>query len=329
MGTERVVRALVVNLVLCMLVPKLGLAAVVLGDISFDNNIGVEEAISALKTSAGEIDPNILNVASMQSAQGTYTFDVGTNYFSISLTDTNIPRSMGPPIGEDWSATAAFPDADTMNFAGISFNRQKTGTGAPVTGVWDTIIPDGGHYRLFVSSTSDAVLLIRYADYYSTLLNRKTITINGDVSDWNSDDRVYMDDDGPECGNAAGQDLQEVYMVQDDQYLYVRYKLNGSPDVDFGYKFGANLHTYAGRHEGTGDAFIMWAASVGMSLALPDSDVDISGSEIEFRVDLCQPGWDRVQLDAWLDDHNFVTGETTCSDHVELPYIYVDVSGCP
>lgn len=325
----RIGRVLTVVSMILLSVPTFGSAAVVLGDISFDNKIGIEEAISSLKIASDVLDPNVLDVASMQSAYGTYSFDDSTNNLSILLTHSNIPRSMGPPVGETWGGVVSFPDANTMILSGMTFLRRSVGTGSVITGVWEVTDQQNALFRIFVSSAENSILFVRYADYYSTLLNKKTININGDFSDWNISDRVYTDTDGPECNNVTGQDIQEIYMTQDNDYLYIRYKLNGSPDTDFGYKFGANLHTYVGKDKSTGDAFIMWATPVGMSMGLPSGNVAIVGSDIEFRVDLCQPGWNRVSLSAWLDDHDFLTGETTCNDHVDLPYVLVDVSGCP
>jgi len=53
-------------------------------------------------------------------------------------------------------------------------------------------------------------------------LQHKTITIDGDFSDWEATDRLYVDTDGSDCGGAPGRDIREVYLAEDDNFLYVR-----------------------------------------------------------------------------------------------------------
>jgi len=56
----------------------------------------------------------------------------------------------------------------------------------------------------------------------------KTITINGNTSDWAGIAPAYSDEDG--VNNPTGVDFQNVYLANDTNYLYIRFTLKQSAD---------------------------------------------------------------------------------------------------
>ena len=317
-------RALLVTVII-VLINKDVAIAVVLGDVSFDDSIGVEEAISALKTAAGSTDPNIMNVGSVKSAYGTYSFEEGTGVLTSLFTHSNFPIYDGPPVGVEETITVTFPDDNSMIFSGgTEWTKRKTGSGSAVTGVWELNITNGEIMRLFIGP-GNSIKLFGYADdFRTTFLHRKTITIDGIFSDWSVDDRVYVDDNGFDCGNVAGRDLLAVSMVQDENFLYLRYELNAAPDTTFRYMFGQIFMVTI--YYSSNSWHIMYSTPVQGLFTLDNGNLAINGSQIEFKVDLCDVNWDRVFWDAWLDDFNGST--VTCRDHVELPHLELDRSSC-
>jgi len=61
----------------------------------------------------------------------------------------------------------------------------------------------------------------------------KTIAIDGNYDDWDINDRVYNDTNGSDCNNVAGRDIQEVYVAQDDTYIYLRFILNSPYPIQY------------------------------------------------------------------------------------------------
>lgn len=168
---------------------------------------------------------------------------------------------------------------------------------------------------------------------FSFLVPHRTILIDGDYSDWDYSTRVYSDIDGPECGNAPGQDIREVYVAQDDNYIYIRYVLNGRLDITFGYKFGENLHIHV-REAGYENGYIFYATPIPdlNSSSFPsnfvhiDYDDDLKTYQFEAKFYKCdvKGWWNNRELAAWCDQ-----GKTTvCRDHAELPKMIFDFSPC-
>ncbi len=145
-----------------------------------------------------------------------------------------------------------------------------------------------------------------------------TITIDGDYDDWAPEYRIYADSDGPDCSDSPGLDLREVYLAQDETYIYLRFVLNGPLAETYGYKFGnSQSHIYVYQQGSEGGIF--YANASGLPLPnLPSEFVHIDGNQFEckfYKSDV-MPYWkDGEELAAWLDQ-GF---ETECRDYVELP----------
>ena len=143
---------------------------------------------------------------------------------------------------------------------------------------------------------------------------QKTIVIDGNYDDWDVNDRVFLDTDGPECNNVAGRDIQEVYVAQDDTYIYLRFVLNGLFDETFGYKFGANLHANVG-YGGTANMRILLTTPTS-GYPYPDSYLAASGNQFEAKILKSDVGtWKNEDLAAWADQGS----STVCRDYISLP----------
>ena len=74
----------------------------------------------------------------------------------------------------------------------------------------------------------------------------KTITIDGNYSDWAESDRIYIDSEGNDWRDASGQSIKVLYIAQDENYIYLRFVLNGPMPSwgtkNLGYKFGSFIH---------------------------------------------------------------------------------------
>lgn len=311
---------------------QLSRAEVVLGDVDYDNAIGLGESISALRTVSGEPTGN-LSVSSVYSAKGTYVYNSASHIITSTFTHTSFPKDYGPPLGVELDDFVTLTGGDmilTNESGSNTFTLKMAGTGGGIVGVWEAETPDGDIYRLEIGADSTIQFIAFFKGYNTAYLDYKTITIDGGFSDWALEDRIYLDDDGADC-DGAGQDLAAVYMAQDDEFIYLRYTLSGPPDPDFGYKFGANLHTYIGVDtQVPPNASIFYTTPIpGVTGTLPDdSYVAVSGNEIEFKIDLCAANWDDVELEAWLDDHDINTGAVTCSDFANLPDVKIERTYC-
>ena len=166
-------------------------------------------------------------------------------------------------------------------------------------------------------------------DYF--LAQYKTVTIDGNYDDWEDRDRIYIDTDGPDCGDAPGQDIKEVYVAQDDDFIYVRFVLNGPLDETFGYKFGEDLHIHVRQNNGVGgicygtpynDFDIGYEIS---NMNLPGSFVHVNSNQFEskfYKYDVRR--WESEDLAAWCGQGR----ETVCRDYISLPKMSFDFSGC-
>jgi len=176
-----------------------------------------------------------------------------------------------------------------------------------------------GNYEIFYKDTKTLYFKVPY----------KSITIDGNYDDWKTQDRVYLDDDGPECGNSPGQDIKAVYVAQDDNYIYFRFVLNGPLDATFGYKlgeysFGGGIHLYVGEDITGGYIFYTTPIPGFTSPRLPSNFIAVTNNEFEGKFEKCtSEGWLREnKTGAWCDQGR----STVCRDLVELPKMLFDFS---
>lgn len=148
------------------------------------------------------------------------------------------------------------------------------------------------------------------------------ITIDGNYQDWDVRYRIYLDADGPDCGDAPGQDIKEVYIAQDNDFIYLRYVLNDTLDETFGYKFGEDLHIQVAKPYGI--SYYIPTTNGGYNENLPDSFVYISDNQFEckfYKADV--QVWQGKGINAWCDQGD----NTVCRDHVSLLPLDIDFPG--
>lgn len=277
------------------------------------------------------IDPIILfdlkgfgNIIGIYSANGTYSYNPNTDILTTNITYSDFPAGAGPPIGITQfhvlsltSTTMILRPEDPEDQDDLIFNRDSGKSGDPV-GTWYMYDDDGDvvEATLGADGTISVVANVIDSEGRFFFVKNKTIAIDCDFSDWDDRDIVYVDTDGPDCNNVPGQDIQRVYVAQDENFIYVHFILNASLDETFGYKFGDNLHIVVRRIGGIGDISYWYGDQSSSGSFLPDSYVCISDNQFEFKVskdDVKQ--WKDKDLNAWCDQGT----ETVCRDHNDLP----------
>jgi len=292
----------------------------VVGDINGDGRVGLTEAIYALQVASGIKQ----HAGSQYSATGTYTYGSTSSTLILNFTSSNFPEDDGPHIGiEEFqvisinSTTMIWLDNDEDE---MTWTRDN-GVSGNINGTWEFYESESKntHWATFEFSGAFSVTgeIVNFKETFS--VPHKTILIDGDFNDWKEGDRVYLDTNGPDCGNVPGRDIMEVYIAQDNNFIYLRFVLNGPLDESFGYKFGNWLHIYV-NNQG-----IVYATPIGCSVTLPDSFVSIVGNQFECKFDKCTVNiWNVKDMAAWCDQGK----ETVCRDYIELPILDFDFSMC-
>ena len=142
----------------------------------------------------------------------------------------------------------------------------------------------------------------------------KTITIDGNFHDWDANDRVYLDIDGPKCGDLPGRSLKEVYVAQDDEFVYLRIVLYGPPEGGVTYIFGQQLLVYVRYLSGKWG--ISYSSPDGVTMpSIPESFLAINGNQFEckfYKTEVIKYWKDKTLLaSCWGADPN-------CNDQVSL-----------
>ncbi len=161
-------------------------------------------------------------------------------------------------------------------------------------------------------------------------ISQKTITIDGDFSDWSSSDRIYQDNDGIDCNDAPGRDIREVYLAQDDNHVYFRMVMNDTLDPTFGYRFGGHainsVSAMVEMHEGVMDVSMHDISGDDFEIAcvhLPQSFLSVSDNQFEAKLYKYDLSSLEGELYAAWCDQGF---ETVCRDYNELGKLDIDFS---
>ncbi len=269
------------------------------------------------------------------TASGTYNYNSDTGTFTWNTIDSDF-EGCGPDMGVQEVTISSVTDTTMIWITGpdeqIIWTRDG-GTNGDIVGVW-RLNDDGNTYELDLNLDGTYYLranIIECGDDddgnngnedlsdQSFSVPVKTITIDGAFDDWSVNDRIYQDTNGADCSNATGQDIQEVYIAQDDNFIYLRYVLNGPLDESFGYKFGDDLHLYVGYSNG----------NIRMFFCLPpdnypqllDSYLYENVNQFECKFEKTTvASWADKNLSAWCDQG----GETVCRDYIALPQMDLD-----
>jgi hypothetical protein len=252
-------------------------------------------------------------------ASGTYTRSGSsfTGYFTAS----NWPDGGGPPVGVSLPFPVVTLTETTLEFRDEenkvqTWHRPASQTGN-IVGTWTRFEEDQDRFVLQFG-TNGTVTVTGHGAIFSVPYG--TMSIDGDYSDWTTGYRVYADVDGPDCGNAPGLDLTEVYLAQDESFIYVRFVLNGPLDPNYGYKFGnGGRHIYVAA-DGLNGYFFYASGSNPPSPHLSQDFLHIDGNQFEckfYKHDVLSYWNGAHDFGAWLDQGS----ETVCRDKVDLPVL--------
>jgi len=255
------------------------------------------------------------------SASGTYDYDPVSNILTMNITASD-SEDCGPEIGYDQvsvlSLTSTAMTIMNENSEIFEFIKENDGTGADITGSWK-MTTDEEIVELTLNQDASIYFVVHSTDCGDEgffFVDNKTIAIDGTFNDWTGRDRIYLDRDGADCLDVPGRDIREIYIAQDDTYIYLRYVLNGELDETFGYKFGGDMHLHVRGDLGT---ISYWCVSENDGGQFPRSSVSVNGNQFEFRVskDDVRTWWKNKDLNAWCGQGV----ESVCRDHVDLPHM--------
>ncbi len=271
---------------------------------------------------------NDLPDGSVKTAIGTYTYNSNSSILTIHYTDSTF-TGCGPSLSRSDEFEVLSLTSTQMVFAeddGPMVWTRNSGTGTDLVGNWIFYDSDNGNTYTVDIGDDGSVIVTGYIVFCDDggsvggtfTLPHKTITIDGNYGDWDSGDRVYLDEGGADCDNVPGLDLREVYLAQDTTFIYFRYVLNGPLNETFGYKFGeAFRHLFV-----NSKSEIFYASAYYNGVNLPSSFVHVDGNQFEakfYKSDV-KDYWIGEQLDAWLDQGV----ATICRDIIHLPDLIID-----
>jgi hypothetical protein len=192
-----------------------------------------------------------------------------------------------------------------------SGTEQKNGTIKGSLKVYLNIY--SSEYNIHGKATiSSAFIGTRQAETF--IAKSKTIIIDGNYDDWDISDRVYKDTDGKtECSKNKGRDIQEVYVAQDNEFIYFRFILSAPFDLTSGYRLGGNPHIYVGYN--VSKMIMFFSTGATNYPPLPDSYLYTSSNQFEAKFPKNQVGsWKGTDLAAWSGAQ-----QGSCTDFIELP----------
>lgn len=258
----------------------------VLGDINYDDKVSLEEAIYALQVSAGLKPQSDAEYTAMYTAIGTYTFDSTT--LRANFTNSNFPENIGVDIGvsifnisliSDTNMTWTDEDDNEMTWT------RKSGTVGDIVGPWEFYDEESQRtYMLYFKSDQSLSLkgyLASYEKYY--IVTYKTITIDGNIDDWNDIEPIFLDDvdDQNPDANFDGTDLHKFYLAKDETFLYIGMTLyDGNPKMDIFTQYGFQANHSPKRGDSPGDNLAKagfrdnnWYAGVHLRCSSASSDI--------------------------------------------------------
>jgi len=246
------------------------------------------------------------------SASGTYTY--GGNILTVNFITSDFPEDDGLKPGLVVQLQILSITETTMmvrdDESELETWQRNQGQSGDIVGSW-TRMDDLVMVVLDIRADG-TFTYTEYIPFFTVPYGN--IKIDGDFDDWNSSHRVYLDTNGPDCSNLPGLDLREVFLAQDETFIYLRFVLNGPLDSTYGYKFGNDdRHIYV-----RSDGYIGYGNAFGLPKPnLPLSFLYIDGNQFEcqfYKSDV-EGYWNGgYDLSAWLDQ-GF---QTVCRDHVSM-----------
>jgi hypothetical protein len=252
------------------------------------------------------------------SASGTYTYE--GSIVTINFITSDYPGDDGPSSGLVVQVEILSITETTMILRNeeseLETWQRNQGQSGDIVGNWTQM-----HYPVIrvIDMRGDGTFTFT-EQLTSFTVPYGNIHIDGNFDDWTSSHRVYVDTNGPDCSNLPGLDLREVYLAQDESFVYLRFVLNDLLNTTYGYKFGnASSHI----HVSWGGSY--WRITYSNAFGLPQSDLpssflNVGGNQFEcqfYKADV-EGYWEGgYELGAWLDQGT----ETPCRDDVDMPIL--------
>ena len=249
------------------------------------------------------------------STSGTYTY--GGNILTVNFITSDFPEDDGPEPGlvvqvqifSITETTIMLRDDESE----LQTWKRNQGQSGDIVGNWTRM--DDLVMEVLDIRADGTFTYTEYIPFFTVPYGN--IKIDGNFDDWNSSHRVYLDTNGTDCSNLPGLDLREVFLAQDETFIYLRFVLNGPLDSTYGYKFGNDdRHIYV-----RSDGYISYSNGVGLPQSnLPNSFVHIDGNQFEckfYKSDVLLYWSENESLGAWLDQGR----ETLCRDEVRMPIL--------
>lgn len=291
----------------------------VIGDIDYDEQVGVVESIYSLQVSAGIIPQSVPEYDAMYSLVGSYIYSSPT--ITVNITGSNFPKNIGPTVGvntyEVGSITATEMTWIINHSIQITWYR-KSGQPGEITGSWEyDEIQSSQTYRLLLNSDNSASIIMYTMGYNpSYIVPERTITIDGNISDWSGIVPIVADPSGDETPSVdfVGTDLNGVYVAYDDTYLYLLITLHdGPPKTDYHTQYGVQFDLSPNETDTPGDHLTKagfsggnWYSGIHIrcfsisqdSASYPSNYVGAGSNFIEWKVELSD------MMEGNLDDLN-------------------------
>ncbi len=261
-----------------------------------------------------DVKPNNIT----DTASGQFLYDQNTEKISIDFAQSTFIED-GPQPGKLSIALINLTDAELV-FLDPSGDRTTweriLGAGQTLIGQWQEQNSDQSSKTILMFGEDGGVTYTK--QYLNFIVRDRQIKIDGDYSDWSEQDKIFSDNDAPECENLPGQDLQDVYIAKDNIFIYLRFVTNGQLDSSFQYLFGnEDLHMRV--YQDKGVFKVSYSSGSGItpsSIVLPDTYIHVTGNQFEAKLFNLET-WTNKTLQAWVDQG----GETVCRDNVSLPIL--------
>jgi hypothetical protein len=269
------------------------------------------------QTSASDSEPGY-------SAWGKYTYQPTQSggLLTLNFTFSNFAKH-GPSSQTNFS-TNVYSISPTEVNVSLNGELQNWTRVSATENRWEHNDAVNNNTSIIILDSQGSFMFSAYGDSYTKIIDvpKTTISVDGDFSDWSQATRLNLYWTDGDCGGTPGREIQEVYIAQDDNYVYLRMKLNGPPDPTFRYKFGEFPHIRITPPPNPS----MMVASSDCSGTIPNPLIVFNGDEFESRFDKCTvvDDWDNDELSVWSDQDSI----SICRHSSSLPILNFDVSMC-
>lgn len=275
--------------------------------------------VDLLLTAQGFTIKNVKPNNITDTASGKFLYDQNAEKINIDFTQSTFIED-GPQSGKVSIALISLTDAQLvfLDPSGDSTTWERIlGAGQTLIGQWQEKNSDQSSKTILMFGDDGSVTYTK--QYLNFIVRDRQIKIDGDYSDWSEQDKIFSDNDGPECDNLPGRDLKDVYIAKDKIFIYLRFVTNGQLDSSFQYLFGnEDLHMRV--YQDNGVFKVSYSSGnntiLNTSIVLPNTYIHVTGNQFEAKLFNLET-WTNKTMHAWVDQGR----ETVCRDNVSLPIL--------